>query len=38
MGLIKKVWKDPVCSKVIVLIITPYVLALFAAIKGLFNN
>lgn len=38
MGLIKKVWKDPVGSKVIVIIITPYVVALVAAIKGFFDK
>ena len=38
MGLIKKIWKDPVGSKVIAVIISPYVLALFAAIKGFFDK
>lgn len=33
-----KIWKDPVWSKVIAVIITPYVIALLAAIKGFFND
>ena len=38
MGIIKKIWNDPVGSKVIAVIISPYVLALLAAIKGFFNE
>ena len=38
MGIIKKVWKDPVGSKVIAVIISPYALALITAIKGFFNE
>lgn len=38
MGIIEKIWKDPVGSKVIAVIISPYFLALLAAIKGFFNE
>lgn len=38
MVIIKNIWKDPVGSKVIAVIISPYVLALLAAIKGFFDE
>lgn len=38
MELLKKIWKDSVGSQVIVIIMTPYIIALLTAIKGFFND
>lgn len=38
MCIFRKVWKDPVISKIIAAIILPYILVLIVAIKGFFND